>query len=134
MKESVWGYMVIVLGVVAVSVIYFFQNFTNTEEHNYTLLKEATEAAMYDAVDLATYKKSGEIKIVQEKFVENLLRRFAESASLAHTYKIDIYDINEEPPKVSIKLSTTDDKINVSNETITFKTVDKVDAIIESKY
>lgn len=134
MKESVWGYMVIVLGVVAVSVIYFFQNVTNTEEHNYTLLKEATEAAMYDAVDLATYKKSGEIKIVQEKFVENLLRRFAESASLAHTYKIDIYDINEEPPKVSIKLSTTDDKINVSNETITFKTVDKVDAIIESKY
>lgn len=134
MKESVWGYMVISLGVVAIAFIYFAQSLTNTEEHNYTLLKETTEAAMYDAVDLATYRKTGEIKIIQEKFVENFVRRFAENASLAHTYKIDIYDVNETPPKVSIKISTSDDKANFTNETITFNVVDKVDAIIESKY
>ena len=61
--------MVILMGVLAIIVIYFFQNVTNTEENNYTLIKEATEAAMYDSIDMATYRKSGEIRIVQEKFV-----------------------------------------------------------------
>ena len=129
MKESVWGYMVIVMGVLAIVVIYFAQNITNTEENNYTLLKETTEAAMYDAVDMAA-ARNGEIKIVKEKFVENFLRRFSENASLAHTYKIDIYDVNESPPKVSLKVSTSDDKA----QGVTFTIGDKIDAIIESKY
>lgn len=132
MKQAMWGYMFIVLGIIGISGVMFFQKITNTEEHNYTLLKETTESAMNDAVDLSTYAKTGEIRIVQEKFVENFLRRFAENASLSHTYKIDIYDVNESPPKVSIKVSSTDDA-NVTNEILTFKTVDKVDAIIESK-
>ncbi len=129
MKESIWGYMVILMGVLAIIVIYFFQNVTNTEENNYTLIKEATEAAMYDSIDMATYRKSGEIRIVQEKFVENFLRRFADNASLAHTYKIDIVDVNETPPKVSLKISTSDDTV----EGVTFTIADKIDAIIESK-
>lgn len=138
MKDSIWGYMFIVFGVVTIALIIFFQNMTNTEENNYTVLKETTEAAMYDAVDYATYRKTGEIRIIQEKFVENFLRRFAESASLSHAYKIDIYDINETPPKVSLKVSTTDDKADVSQikngEIITFTVSENIDAIIESKY
>lgn len=136
MKESMWGYMVIVLGVMAIGVVYFFQNVTNTDEHNYNLLKETTEAAMYDALDLSEYRRSGTIKIVEQKFVENFLRRFAENASLAHVYKIDIYDVNETPPKVSIKLSTADNSTstNVTGELITFSVVNKIDAILESKY
>ena len=130
MKESVWGYMVIVMGVLAIVVIYFAQSITNTEENNYTVLKEATEAAMYDAVDMATYKKTGEIRIKREKFVESFLRRFSENASLAHTYKVDMYDINESPPKVSLKISTSDD----TTQGVTFTIGDRVDAIIESKY
>lgn len=136
MKESMWGYMVIVMGILSLTVVYFIQNITNTEENNYTALREVTEAAMSESIDRATYRKTGEIRIVQEKFLENFLTRFAETASLAHTYKIDIYDINESPPKVSIKLSTSDDKINLSDtsgEVITFTTTDKVDSIIESK-
>lgn len=136
MKESMWGAMVIMLGSLAVSVIFFFQNVTNTDEHNYNLLKETTEAAMYDAFDLGAYRNDGTIAIIQEKFIENFLRRFAENASLAHTYKIDIYDINETPPKVSIKLSTADNSTttNAGNQIITFNIVNKIDAILETRY
>ena len=136
MKESMWGYMVITLGVLAIAVIYFFQNVTNTDEHNYNLLKETTESAMYDAFDLTAYRTNGTIRINQEKFIENFLRRFAENASLAHTYKIDIYDVNETPPKVSIKLSTADSttSTNITGETMTFSVVNRIDAILETRY
>lgn len=136
MKDSMWGAMVIMLGVLAISVIYFFQNVTNTDEQNYNLLKETTEAAMYDAFDLSRYRYDGTISIIEEKFIENFLRRFAENASLAHTYKIDIYDVNETPPKVSIKLSTADGTTtsNVGGTITTFNIVNRVDAILESRY
>ena len=136
MKESFWGSMAVLLGVLAIGVIYFFQNVTNTDQHNYNLLKETTEAAMYDAFDLSSYRYDGTIRINQEKFIENFLRRFAENASLAHTYKIDIYDVNETPPKVSIKLSTSDGttSTNVTGENITFSIVNRIDAILETKY
>lgn len=136
MKDSMWGAMVIMLGVLAISVIYFFQNVTNTDEQNYNLLKETTEAAMYDAVDLMDYRLNGNISIIEEKFIENFLRRFAENASLAHTYKIDIYDVNETPPKVSIKLSTADGTTtsNVGGAITTFNIVNRIDAILESRY
>ena len=87
MKESFWGSMAVLLGVLAIGVIYFFQNVTNTDQHNYNLLKETTEAAMYDAFDLSSYRYDGTIRINQEKFIENFLRRFAENASLSHIYK-----------------------------------------------
>lgn len=134
MKESFWGYMIIVLGVLAIGVIYFFQNVTNTDEHNYNLLKETVESAMYDSVDLSK-RRQGIISINQEKFIENFLRRFAENASLAHTYKIDIYDVNETPPKVSIKLSTADNSTstNITGEIMTFSVVNRIDAILEAK-
>lgn len=137
MKESIWGYMVITLGVLAIGVIFFFQNVTNTDEHNYTLLRETTEAAMYDAIDMTEYRSNkGRIKINQEKFIENFIRRFAENASLAHTYRIDIYDVNEVPPKVSLKLSTADGSTstNLTGETITFSIVNRIDAVLETKY
>ena len=46
MKESFWGVMIFTFGVIAIILVYFFQSMTNTDEHNYTLLKEATEGAM----------------------------------------------------------------------------------------
>ena len=136
MKESMWGVMVIMFGVTAIMVIYFFQNVTNTDEHNYNLLKETTESAMYDSIDLLAYRSDGRIKIIQEKFIENFLRRFANNASLAHTYRIDIYDVNEVPPKVSLKLSTADRSTSttVTGELITFSVVNRIDAILETKY
>jgi hypothetical protein len=79
--------------------LYFFSSrVTNTDEHNYYLLKEVTEAAMYDAINLAEYRETGEIRIDREK-LPKFNKKFAESASLSRTYIIQIYDINEKPPK-----------------------------------
>jgi len=88
---------------------------------------------MIDALDLAEYRKSGEIKIDTEKFVENFLRRFAQSASLAKTYKIEIYDVNETPPKVSLKVSSSESS-GISGEIITFNISNSIDAILETQY
>ena len=133
MKESFWGVLIIVLGVVSLSFIYFFQTVSSTDEQNYTLLKEITEAAIYDAVDWAEYRSSGTVRINREKFVENFVRRFAESVTLGNTYQIDIYDVSETPPKVSLKVSSKLNS-NVTGELIEFDIVNRLDAILETPY
>lgn len=140
MKESIWGYAIIVLGILAVGIIWFFANVTRTDQHNYNLLKETTEAAMIDAVDLAAYRackaddsKSKCIRIDEEKFVENFIRRFAENADLSNEYLIEIFDINTSPPKVSLRVSSRQDT-TATGEVIEFKIVNNIDAILETKY
>ena len=133
MKESFWGIMVVMLGVISVAFIYFFQTYSNTNEQNYILLKEITEAAMYDAVDLASYRTTGTVRIDREKFDENFLRRFAESVTLGNTYVVKIYDVNETPPKVSLQVSTKLQS-NVANEIMEFDIVNRLDAILETPY
>ncbi len=133
MKESFWGILVVGVGILMIFFIYLFQSLTNTEEHNYTLLKETTEAAMYDAFDLPTYHTTGEIRIDAEKFIENFYRRFAENANLSRTYKIDIVDINEEPPKVSVRVSSSLNS-SITNEIISFDLTNTLDAILETPY
>ena len=131
MKESFWGYLVILMGVISIAFIFFFQRVTNTDEHNYHLLKEVTEAAMFDSVNIGEYRATGAIRIDREKFVENFIRRFAQSASLARTYEIKIYDVNETPPKVSIEVKSTEAGNVTGDEQINF---DIVDAILETPY
>ena len=133
MKESFWAVLVISLGIISIAFVFLFQNLTNTDEHNMHLLKETTEAAMFDALDLASYRKDGVIRIDREKFVENFVRRFADNASLSRTYVIEIYDVNEIPPKVSLKVSSTEES-NVTNEIIEFDIQNKIDAILETPY
>lgn len=129
-----WGYAIIVLGILAVGIIWFFANTTRTDQHNYNLLKETTEAAMLDALDLAAYRSDGTIRIEEEKFVENFIRRFAENADLSNEYyEIDIYDVNEEPPKVSLRVSSKR-KTTSTGEIIEFDIVNHLDAILETKY
>ena len=133
MKESFWGIFVVAVGIVSIAFIFFFQNATNTDEQNYALLKEVTEAAMYDAVDMGAYKGTGAVRIDAEKFVENFVRRFAESVTLGNYYVIDIYDINETPPKVTLQISTKLDS-NVTGELVEFDISNKIDAILETPY
>ena len=133
MKESFWITAIITIGVVSIAFIYFFQTLTSQEEQNYILLKETTEAAMYDAVDIASYQKTGVIRIDREKFVENFIRRFAESVSLGDTYQVDIYDVNETPPKVSLRLKSKLNS-NLNNEKVEFTIDNKISAILESPY
>ena len=66
MKESFWGVFVVGLGVAGLVFIILFQNLTNTDEHNSQLLKEVTEAAMWDAFDYSTYRSNGIIRINRE--------------------------------------------------------------------
>lgn len=132
MKESIWGWAVVFVGIIAIFFVYFFQSITNTDEHNYNLLKDVTEAAMIDAVDKAAYSR-GILMIDREKFVENFIRRFAESATLSRTYRIRIYDINEVPPKVSLEVSSINNG-NVTGEILEFDISNRLDAILEVPY
>lgn len=133
MRESFWAVFIVMLGVIAIMFVNLFQSVTNTDEHNYNLLKETTESAMYDAFDFASYRANGTVRIDREKFVENFLRRFAASASLSRTYKIDIYDVNEEPPKVSIKVSSAEGT-NLAGKVMDFNITNRLDAILETPY
>ena len=135
MKESFWGVFVVMHGVAGIIFIFLFQNLTNTDEHNSQLLKEVTEAAMWDSFDYASYRSTGEIRINREKFVENFIRRYAESASMSREYNIKFYDINEKPPKVSIRVSSGVIGSNgMSGETMNFDLSDRINAILEVPY
>lgn len=133
MKESFWGAMIITIAVISIFFIYFFQNVTNTDQQNYNLLKETTEAAMYDAIDQNEYITNGNIKINAEKFVENFVRRYAENANLSNTYVIEIYHISEYPPKVSLLVKSTK-STNATGEIVEFDVSNKIDAILETPY
>lgn len=108
MKWSFATIGLVAAGLVGIVIILLFQNLTVNNEEDYYLLKEISEAAMVDAIDLAYYRDTGKLKIVQEKFVENFTRRFAEAANVLNTnnYFIEFYDIMEIPPKVSVKITT----------------------------
>lgn len=135
MKESFWGILIFFVGLVCIYFIYFFQDVTNTDEHNYNLLKESTEAAMIDAFDLEYYREKQSIRIDREKFVENFLRRYAEAASFNKTYEITIYDVNEIPPKVSLTVGSVAGGADfASGKVIEFDIVNRLDAILETPY
>ena len=139
MKETYWLILILILGIICIAFINFFQTYTNTDEQNYMLLKEVTEASMYDAIDMNAYKLHGQLRINREKFVESFVRRFSESVTLGNTYVIDIYDVNETPPKVSLKVSTRL-RSNVTavsfskSQGIDFDIENKLDAILETTY
>ncbi len=132
MSESFWGTFIISAGVLIIAVIFFMQKVTNTTEQNYTLIKETTQAAMQDAFDYASYMVDGEtVRINREVFVESFIRRFSQNASLSNTYVIEFYDINECPPKVSLKVKTKEGRV-IANQEIQFDITNQIDAILET--
>ena len=133
MKESFWGIFIIFMGVLALFFIVLFQSITNTDQHNSQLLQEVTEAAMFDALDYADYRAYGKIKINKEKFVENFLRRYAESASRSRDYDITFYNINETPPKVTLQVSSKEAGSS-NGERVEFNLSNRISAILESPY
>lgn len=136
MSESFWGTFVISAGVIIIALIFFMQKVTNSGEQLYTLLKETTEAAMIDAVDYDAYYNGTDssdrvIRINREAFVESFIRRFSQNASLTNTYVVEFYDINEYPPKVSIRIKTKEGT-TVFNDEFEFNVTNQIDAILES--
>ena len=132
MKESLWGYWLIVLGLGVLVVMMLLQNYTTTNEQDYYLIKEVTEASLGDAIDWAHYGKYGEVRIIKEKFVEDFARRFSETVNINKTYNIKFYDIYEAPPKVSVKVTTKTDTYSILGDQENVSVVNKIDAIIET--
>ena len=133
MRESIWGYAIISLGIIAIGVIWFIANVTRTDQHNYNLLKETVEAAMFDAIDISAYRKDGTVRIEEEKFVESFLLRFSNNADKSNEYEIEIYDVNEEPPKVSLRVRSRK-YTTATGEEFTFNIDNHIDAILETRY
>ena len=106
MKESYWGYWFIILGLFVVSILLLTNDATTTSTQDYYQLKEVANSAVYDSVDYGYFQLTGELRIHKEVFVENFLRRFAETVSPSNTYDVEFYDLYESPPKVSIRVAT----------------------------
>ena len=122
---------IILLAIITFGVINIVQNYQTGNELDYYLLRETTEAAMTDAVDVGYYRLSGLVRIDKEKFVESFVRRFSENVSNARTYDIGFYDINETPPKVSI-LVKSETAASINGESLGL--TNRIDAILETNY
>jgi len=131
MNKGILTVGVIMLGLLALLLIGVINNASTGSELDYYLVKETSEAAMIDAIDVSYYRLNGQIRMDKERFVESFLRRFADSVDNTRNYKVSFYDLNETPPKVSVKVD--------SATSLTFNATDielstNIDAILESKY
>lgn len=122
---------IILLGVFTLVIIYLISDARSTNELDYYLLQEVTEASMYDAVDYTYYRESGLLKVDRDMFLESFTRRFAESVDNNRDYDIKIIDFNETPPKVSVEV-TAPTVASVKGEVALI--TNRVSGIIESIY
>ena len=131
MKESYWGYWLVMLGILVIGVMLLISSTTTGTTQDYYELKETASASMVDAVDYSYYRLYGDLKISKEKFIENFIRRFSESATMTKEYNISFYDIHEVPPKVSVKISSVSNSLNVAGTTNnSFDLVNKIDMVL----
>ena len=131
MKESYWGYWLVMLGILVMGVMLLISSTTTGTTHDYYELKETASASMIDAVDYSYYRLYSDIRISKEKFIENFIRRFSESASMTKKYAIGFYDIHEVPPKVSIKISSVSNSVNIANTANNqFDLINRIDMIL----
>jgi len=84
---------------------------------------------MFDSVDLGYFRKYGEIKISDEKFIENFTRRFAESVNMAKDYVVVFDNIVELPPKVTVKIGSSEELIFTEED---FDMINELSGILES--
>lgn len=139
MKWSFASVGMIILGLFGLLIIMLFNDITVSNEQDYYNLKDATEAAMVDAIDVAYYRLTGEIKISKEKFVENFTRRFTESSTFGQgNYSIKFYQIIEYPAKVSLRVYDNTSSYNIytmydsSLDETHAKIVNELSAILDS--
>ncbi len=132
MNKAMLTVGIIILSMIGFLLINLISNASTSSELDYYLVKETTEAAMIDAVDI-TYARehNSTLRIDKEKFIESFLRRFAASVDNTRDYKIGFYDINEVPPKVSIKVDSTT-SISFQGDPVPIST--SLDAVLETKY
>lgn len=130
-----WAVSFVVAGIIGIGFIFLFINITTNDQNDYYLLKEVTEASMLDAVDVDYYRYHGEFRIVREKFVDSFIRRWSTSSSSGDV-QIDIIDVIEMPPKVSLSVTTSSGTYGFTNDSSEndFAIFNKIDAILETIY
>lgn len=155
MKYSFLGFGLIMGGLFGLVFIMLFQSITVNNESEYFVLKEAMEAAMLESVDFACYRLgdangdvdtngdgisdgtacgNDDLKMIEQKFVENFTRRFAASISGdVSEYQIEFYDIIESPPKatVAIKGKTQEYMLSSTDSEDSFTIVNDLSGILE---
>lgn len=132
MKWSFATIGVTILGLIGIAIILLFQSLTTNNENDYYLLKEVTEASMFDAIDYKVYRETGELRIREKVFVESFTRRFAESTLfMGSSYTIKMFDIMESPPKVTIMIDTGIGSYTIYKDTSDYNVVNSLSAILE---
>ena len=127
---------IILLSLIALLLINVLTNFSTGSELDYYLVKETADAAMEDSIDMTYLRTCGLYRIDKEKFVENFVYRFVNNVDETRDYNIKFYDINEVPPKVSVKVDSLtvlsvksgEDKKEAADITTSY------DAILETNY
>lgn len=130
---------IILLSIISLVLINVLTNYSTGGELDYYLVKETTDAAMEDSIDLYYLRTCGVYRLDKEKFVESFLYRFADSVDTTRDYTVGFYDINEVPPKVSVKVDsltalTFKANNNTNGEDINANISTSYDAILETKY
>lgn len=131
MNKAMLTVGIIILSLATLLMINIISNYSSGSELDYYLVKETSEAAMVDALDVKYYRQTGMLRIDKEKFVESFVRRFADSVDMTRNYRLSFYDINEVPPKVSVKADSST-VLSFEEENLEMST--QIDAILENTY
>lgn len=149
MKYSFWGFGMIMFGLFGLVFLVMFESITINNESEYYVLKEAMEASMLESVDFSCYRigtdsenpvdgcGDDDVKIIEQKFVENFTRRFAASISGdVSQYKIQFYDIIEKPPKATVVISgkTQEYVLSTKGNGNSFELVNDLNGILELRH
>ena len=129
MNKGMLGVGIIILGLVALIFVNIVSNYSSGGELDYYLLKETTEASINDAMDATFETKFGIQRMDKERFVESFLRRFADNVDDTRTYTIQFIDLNEVPPKVSVKINSNS-VMEAQKESVSINT--QLDQIVEA--
>ena len=131
MNKAMLTVGIIILSLATLLMINIITNYSSGSELDYYLVKETAEAAMIDAVDVKYYRENGLLRVDKEKFVESFLRRFADSVDNTRNYQVAFYDLNEVPPKVSVKVDSST-VLSFNGDNLEMSTT--LDAILENTY
>ena len=135
MNKGMLAVGIILLALIALNLLNVLNNYSTGSELDYYLLKETTDAAMVDALDNSYLKVCGLYRIDKEKFVESFLYRFANNIDASRGYTIGFYDINEVPPRVSVKIdSLTTLSFNTGDDSQAANISTSYDAVLETNY
>ena len=131
MNKAMLTVGIIILSLATLLMINIITNYSSGSELDYYLVKETSEAAMVDAIDVKYYRENGLLRIDKEKFVESFLRRVADSVDNTRNYQVAFYDLNEVPPKVSVKVDSST-VLSFNGDNLEMST--QLDAILENTY